>query len=335
LLVAKLLLSLLLAASPAFALPEASIRAQLSTTILPFLATGQTFTFQTTDGLALSAVKFINPNSTKTIVIVNGRTESWTKYGEVFYDLFQKGYSIYSYDHRGQGLSPHLSTVNPEIGYVYNFHSYLEDLNTFAETIVVPESKASDSLFLLAHSMGGGIASGYLSEYNVPFKKAVLSSPMLQINTKPYPEPVGLAIVSVLTALGKGEHYAPGYHDYDVNQPFSTNTTTLSENRWWMTNEIFKTFPSTILGGPSNRWVMQNIKATHWIRKEMGGIKIPFVMFQSQNDQIVKPMGQNVGCANAGSLCTKIVMPDSQHEVLMERDSIRDKAFAIIYDTFQ
>jgi lysophospholipase len=322
-------------AAPSFALPETSIRTALSSTLLPFLATGQSFTFQTTDGMKLAAIKFIHPNSTKTIVMVNGRTESFTKYAELFYDLYQKGYSIYSYDHRGQGLSPHLSTVNPEIGYVDSFHSYLEDLNTFVSTVVVPEEKPGDTLYLLAHSMGGAIAAGYLSEYKVPFVKAVLSAPMLQINTKPYPEPVGYAIVDLLTRLGHGQSYAPGYHDYDVNQPFSTNTTTGSEDRWWMTNEIYKAFPTTILGGPSNRWVLENLRATHWIRREMGGIEIPFLMFQSEKDQIVKPAGENIGCANASSLCTKIVMPDSQHEVLMERDSIRDKAMSVILEYFQ
>ena len=338
--VAKLMLLLtlilpLFLANPSYALPEASIRTELSATILPFLTTGKRFTFETSDGMQLQAVHFINPNSTKTIVLVSGRTESWLKYGEVFYDLYQKGYSIYSYDHRGQGLSPHLSPINPQIGYVAHFQSYLEDLNTFVTTVVVPEQKPTDSLFLLAHSLGGGISAGYLSEFKVPFKKAILSAPMLQINTKPYPEIVALGIVSALDALGKGYHYAPGYHDYHVDQPFSTNTTTKSENRWWMTNEIYKAFPETILGGPSNRWVLENINATHRIRRETGNIEIPFIMFQSEKDQIVKPGGENTGCANAGKLCTKIVMPDSQHEVLMERDVIRDKAMAIIEEYFQ
>ncbi len=318
----------------ASALPEFSLRTELQATILPFLTTGKAFTFQTSDGISLSAVHFVHPNSTKTILVVPGRSEPWLKYGEVFYDLYQKGYSIYAYDHRGQGLSPHLVAANPQIGHVENFHSYLEDMNTFVTTVMIPSQKPGESFYLLAHSMGGGIAAGYLSEYKVPFVKAVLSSPMLQINTKPYPEPVGRAIVSLFTLIGKGKDYAIGHGDYDVDQPFSTNTTTGSTERWWMTNEIYRKFPETLIGGPSNRWVLENLRATHWIRKEMSGIEIPFIMFQSEKDQIVKPRGENIGCINAGNLCTLIQMPDSQHEVLMERDSIRDLAMSIIESYF-
>jgi len=329
------LLFLILSATQAFALPEAELQADFSKIVLPFLATGKIFAFATTDGLKLSGVYFENPTSTKTIVIVNGRSEPWLKYGEVFYDLYQQGYSIYSYDHRGQGLSPHLSPVNPEIGHVEFFHSYIEDLNTFVTDVVIPNKKPSDDLFLFAHSMGGTVAAGYLSEYKVPFKKAVLSCPMLQVNTKPYPEPIARSIVDVASLLGKSEHYAIGYGDYNLDLPFSKNTTTGSPVRWWMTNEVYRENPSTLIGGPSNRWVHESLTEGQSVRNEMGNIEIPFILFQAGSDQIVKPKGEEQGCAKAGSLCTLIKVPDSQHEILFEKDAIRSEALAEIFTFFQ
>lgn len=319
-----------------FAMDEASLKSTYSSTLKPFMAQhAKSFTFETYDGLALSAVYIENPNAKKTIVILNGRSETWLKYVEVFYDLYQQGYSIYSYDHRGQGLSPRLSTFSPQVGHVHHFSDYLSDLDYFVQDVVVPGTKPGQELYLLAHSMGGAIAAGYLSEFEHPFKKAVLSCPMLEINTAPYPEFVARAIVDAYILAGKGDHYAKGMTDYDPNILYTNSMTTGSENRFWIEHESFKENPTSILGGPSSQWVLQNIKGSRKIRAEMGNIDIPFLMFQAGKDKIVKPNGEEIGCNNAGENCFLIRFPDSEHEILMEVDSIRNSAFEKINQFFK
>ncbi|WP_438876507.1 alpha/beta fold hydrolase, partial [Bacillus cereus group sp. Bce039] len=64
----------------------------------------------------------------KVIIIVNGRIESACKYQELFYDLFHQGYDIYSFDHRGQGLSERL-IADPQMGYVEQFDDYVRDMD--------------------------------------------------------------------------------------------------------------------------------------------------------------------------------------------------------------
>ena len=332
----SLLLALFMTAPSAFALPESLIKTSYQSVILPFIQTqGDRFSFQTKDGMELSAIRFKNPNSIGTIVVVNGLSETWAKYGEVFYDLYQKGYSIYSYDHRGQGLSPHLSHFNPEINYIHHFSDYIEDLNTFVETVVIPNTHSNEKFFLLGHSMGGAISTAYLSEYKTPFLKAILSAPMLQINTKPYPEAIARTIVAAACTIGLGDRYAIGFKDYDVNAPFAGNIYTGSEDRFWMTSEVYRENPRAQMGGPSNRWIEQSITATHRIRKETGKIEIPFLLFQAENDQLVVAKGENTGCKNAGSLCTKIIEKGSQHEMLMEKDLIRNDVFDHLFQFFQ
>lgn len=329
----------------AFALPESTvdqIKADYSNKILPFFETGVRFPFKTFDGLELSAIRFVHPNSVGTIVVINGRSESFLKYGEVFYDLFQKGYSIYSYDHRGQGLSPHLSFVNPQIGHVRNFKDYVRDLDTFVNEVVVPNTAKTEKLFLLSHSMGGAISAAYLSQAGskAPFQKAILSSPMLQIKL-PYPEFISKAIVEVECLAGRGKRYTVGQGNYDDNAQFGgkDNIYTGSEARFWLTDRVFKDNPSAKLGGPSNRWVNESITATHRIRNEMNHIKVPFILFQAENDQVVMNAGENSGCARANTstpgICTEVIEKGARHEIWMEQDAIRDDAFAHLYSFFQ
>jgi len=70
------------------ALPEKNYDSEWKKTILPFLDSGERFTFRSADGVTeLQGIRFVHPNAKGTIVVVNGSTESWLKYGEFFYDL--------------------------------------------------------------------------------------------------------------------------------------------------------------------------------------------------------------------------------------------------------
>src|SRR5687768_732691 len=82
--------------SGAFAISEAGYEAEYGAKVEPFLKTGQPFKFNSHDGLSLSGVRFQHPRPRGIVVVLNGRTETWLKYGETFYDLFQKGLSVYS-----------------------------------------------------------------------------------------------------------------------------------------------------------------------------------------------------------------------------------------------
>lgn len=317
-----------------WAISEKNYQQQFEATLLPFLKAGQKIIYTASDGMLLSGVKWIHPHSRGTILVLPGQGEPWLKYGEVFYDLFERGYSIFSYDHRGQGLSPHLVPKNSQIEHIDNFGDYITDLNGFVETIVKRDTSPGGPLYLLAHSMGGAIGIGYLESYSSPFRAAVLVAPMLQINTKPYAEPVALAIASAFTRLGKSHQYVIGKGDYDPFRPFSGNIFTSSRARFWMTNEISSRFPTTVIGGPSNEWVYRSIVASKKITKNMSEVKIPILMLQAGGDQIVKLDRQNAGCA-AALECNLVNYPTSQHEILMEQDFIRDAALQKVEEFFR
>jgi lysophospholipase len=269
----------------------------------------------------------VQKNAPETLVIVPGRTEPALKYAELLYDLRHANLNVFIFSHQGQGESERLLN-DPHKGHVRNFHNYVKDMELFMEKVV---SKTPGKKFLLAHSMGGAVAALYLANNPDVFEKAVLSAPMMELNTDPYPETVARYLGRLLVSIGKGTSYAPDRGPYipeaDV---FETNPATLSEVRFNASKHIFTHYPEVAIGGPTARWVHEALKATKNIHKLQ--IKTPVLMFQSGLDEFVKPGSQNQFCRK--SFCEKIEMPESKHEILMERDFIRNEALAEIESFF-
>ena len=295
--------------------------------VLPFLESGERFTFPSADGHhALSAVRFIHPKAKGMIVVVNGRSESWLKYGEVFYDLYVMGFSVTSYDHRGQGLSPRLIGGNPQIGYIDEFNAYVEDLNAFVEQAVLPMHPRGKGLFLIAHSMGAVVAMSYLEKYTSPFEGVVLISPMFEINTAPYPGLIARGITGTLQSLGLGRLYAPGEHDRNPTEPFECNKVTGSRSRWEAMCETWITHAEALTGGASISWVNKALSSISGVRNSLSRVQERILILQAGRDQLVMNGPQNEVAANLPS-ATLVNLPDSKHEILMERDPIRSAAF--------
>jgi len=308
------------------AIPENDYASTYEKVVVPFLSSGQRFTFRSADGKTdLQGIRFTHPGAKGVIVVVNGNTESWLKYGELFYDLYRNGFSVISYDHRGQGLSPHLVPANSQVGQIDDFALYAADLNAFVRQEIVSEK--TKKAFLLAHSMGGGIALDYLEHYPSPFRAVVLSAPMIRINTAPYPESVAWAAAAFFQTIGLGNHYVMGKHDRNPQEPFEGNTLTSSKDRWDGIQSVWNAHPEAVLGGPSNGWVARAIPRTTEIRKRLPGIKGNILILQAGKDQFVMNPDQDMAQRNIpGALLVRF--PDARHEILTESDPIRDQALA-------
>lgn len=81
------------------------------------------------------------------VIIVHGLCEYSGRYDYVASKLFDAGYSVYRYDHRGHGRSAGKRTF---------FNSYLDisdDLNVVVD--IVKEENPGKKIFIIGHSMGG------------------------------------------------------------------------------------------------------------------------------------------------------------------------------------
>ncbi len=258
----------------------------------------------------------------KVIVIVNGRIESACKYQELFYDLFHQGYDIYSFDHRGQGLSERL-IADPQMGYVEQFDDYVRDMD---ELITRFPLQNYTQRYLLAHSMGGAITTRYLESYpNHPFDAVVLSAPMLGINMPWQLRPIAFTLTKLLSATYATPHYAPGYGAY-LPKPFATNQLTHSAVRYQWFRELYEQQPQLKLGGPSAHWVWQSLLAIKRCFTEMKSIRLPLLLLQAGQDTIVSNHAQTrfmTQLARTNPQAKIEIIDGARHELLFESDHYR------------
>ncbi|HDK43593.1 MAG TPA: alpha/beta fold hydrolase [Desulfobacteraceae bacterium] len=312
---------LLLGPAPGVAVPENKLPAALDSTILPFFTTQfKVGTMRGAGGVAIHYAKREIAGEQAALVIVDGRTEYTVKYAELFYDLKDMPWSFYIYDHRGQGLSGRM-LQDPQKGYVDNFANYVADLKKFIRTVV--KRKRHKRLFILAHSMGGTIAVLYSIENPGVLNGIILCSPMLQINTAPYPLEIARLLTEGITALGGGDLYIFGGRPYNPARKFAGNDLTHSLARFDLNKRILRQFPGDELGSPTFQWLDESFKGMKEARAGAGSLKTPVLILEGDDDTVVGRKAEDNFC-NQAPACTLVHFPGGRHELLMEKDSIRN-----------
>ncbi|WMC10688.1 alpha/beta fold hydrolase [Oceanimonas pelagia] len=277
------------------------------------------------------------PEHGSTLVIVNGRTESYLKYQELARDLFENGYNVYLYDHRGQGLAPRL-TADPLMGHVTDFNDYVQDLERFMQQVVLPAGP--QPVYLLAHSMGGTISALWLSKTRVRVQAAALSSPMMGIYLGPLPRWLANGLVTVLGTgcrwLGREACYAPGQGGYEET-PFADNELTHSEVRYRLFRELYRERPELQLGGVSLHWLGESLAAGDRTIDRARQITTPLLVLQAGRDVVVDNKAQNAFCQALGHCAGggPLVIEGAAHELFQEQDARRQQALNAIFDFFE
>ena len=274
-----------------------------------------------------------SPAHNKAIVLVNGRIESAWKYQELFFDLFQQGYDIYSFDHRGQGRSQRLID-NVQMGYVGEFNDYVCDLHELLKTFKLEQY---EQCFLLGHSMGGAIATRYLQMYpQHPFSAVALTAPMFGVNIPWQLKVIAIPLTYLLTSLSPQPRYAPGHSDY-LAKPFSDNPLSHSEIRYQWFRDLYDNDPELKLGGASTRWVWQGLMAAKQCIQLTRQVTIPTLLIQAEHDKIVDNKAQQrfinkLSKTNKNARLS--VIPNGYHELLFEADEYRNPTLTQILEHF-
>ncbi len=266
------------------------------------------------------------------VVLLGGRKEFLEKYAETAADLARRGFTVFSFDWRGQGLSGRRLPERLK-GYVQDYRHYEQDLVEFFQNFVQPE--AARPVFILAHSMGAHVALRFLHRTPQTVDKAVLVSPMLDIDTKPFPRWVVAGLARLGRLIGAEEALVPGSGGRtNVDRPFEGNTLTADPRRFAVEKNAVALNPDLALGGVTFAWLSATLASIAHIRRAgyLERIHTPLLMVAAADDRVVSVAAQRRACRRLPD-CRLVVIPGARHEILMETDAIRSQ-FWRAFDEF-
>lgn len=288
-------------------------------------------TLKTTDGFRLRSVRW--PATGRickgTVCIFNGRSEFVEKYFEIVRDLRARGFSVASFDWRGQGGSQRL-TRDHRRGHIESFEQYHRDVDAFMRGAVF--SDCPPPYFALAHSMGAAILFDLLSDRPLWFERMVASGPMLGLPDVP---PGGRLLAKSLVSIGLGRAITPGYGLSPVAfTPFSGNPVSTDPKRYAVSGASVRAEPLLGLGGPTIGWVNEAFGVMDRLADPNFGLRwrTPTLIIAAGVDRVVSTeAAENFGKRLRAT--RTIVIPGAQHEMIMERDAIRDR-FMAAFDAY-
>lgn len=273
--------------------------------------------FAGVDGVAVHYAILRHPNERGAVALCTGRVETYLKYAELVAELYGAGFTLYLWDHRGQGLSGRMLD-NPHIGHVRRFDDYIEDFHRFYQQHIAPAGHRYRAL--LGHSMGGAIATAYLQRYPEHFQAAALSAPMYGIRL-PVAKAILQPLVSLLASLTPGR-YVPGGHDYEPVR-FEENELTGDAGRYQSFRALYEAQPQLQLGDPSLNWLKEALQQIDHLA--VAEVTVPILVMQAGQDSIVDNAAQCAFCARQPQ--HQLIRYDgARHEILIEQDPIRSAA---------
>jgi acylglycerol lipase len=239
------------------------------------------------------------------VVLAHGLSEHGERYEHVARAFNERGYSLWALDHRGHGRS------GGRPAYIERFEDLVEDLH---ELFGVAGAELRDRKpFLLGHSMGGCVATGYAIRHDADLAGLVLSNPLATIKTAPGTVAVGRVLSRIAPRLGVYSVPADGVskdpevvRDYEAD-PLNFHGKVPARTVAVLGDEV-ETFPERAVA-----------------------ITVPVLIMYSSTDPIVAPEGSEMLAERVGSEDVTIRdWPGLRHEILNEPE--RDEVIAAILD---
>jgi len=284
--------------------------------------------FSGADGATLRAALFEPQGTPRGSVMVSpGRSEPIEKYFEVVQDLLDRGFVVLVHDWRGQGLS-HRALPDRLRGHAVGFKPFLGDHRALLTTF---EPRLPKPWIAVGHSMGGCLALLALATGETRFSAAVLSAPMLGLNTAGVPPWVAAPLSWTLSRVGLAGEYVQGGRYDPLAQTFVGDALTHDEARYDRYQAQLRADPRIALGGMTWGWADFAISACAWLRGagRLEKIAIPVTIVAAELDTRVLNADQQRAAARIPN-GRYVEVAGSFHEILIETDPRR----AIFWQAF-
>jgi lysophospholipase len=285
------------------------------------------------DGVQLRTAHWVPPTAVRgTVAILQGRSEFIEKYFEVVGQLLARGFAVATMDWRGQGGSAR-QLKNPRKGHIDDFSLFERDLAALVDDVLGPS--CPQPWFGLCHSMGAAIMLSIAHEGRAPFERVALTAPMIGPAGLTYPR-AAHTLVEVLDTLGFCGAFAPGGRGASVMaMSFKDNPLTSDPARYARSGNVLAAAPELGVGWWTIGWahaafrLWRRFEDPDYARQISGP---PMLVFGSANDRVVdlRATERFVSRLRSGRL---IVINGAKHEILVERDVLRDQFWAA-FDKF-
>ena len=306
------------------------------------------------------------------VIVVPGFTEGLTMYQELIHDLVANGWSVYIHDHRGQGFSSRLLGGEAdaddlgERGHIDQFDHLVADLQRYVALVQASRAQSAPAgkpLVLLAHSMGGTVASLYLARRgaDAPVAAAAFVTPMFEPRVaepgkdgkkavlRRWCEDVAVQLPFQLPWLSSQRVQGEGF---DVERAAWLAQPDLADN------ELSHSVPRLLrrwadrmalcegehcghgnarVAGPTLRWVAQACAASRDAREHAAArITVPVLLLQGGQDTVVENAAQHEFCDGMNhqqpGRCRGLLLREARHSVLVESDPLRTPALAAVLE---
>jgi lysophospholipase len=265
-------------------------------------------------------------------VLLSGQTEFLEKYDEVAGELSARGFTVASFDWRGQGGSDRLGD-DPLKVHVNDFADYDDDLAIFMGEIVKPLTAKPP--LVLAHSMGAHILLRTLHDRPGLFAASVLTAPMMRALTRGYPPVVARTVCFVENLSGQRNAWVWGMAGRDpLKLSFEDNIVTSDRARFARNQSYLAAKNDIRLAGPTWGWLEAAYRSMGRTMSKgyPDAITTPLLVIAAGRDRVVDTSAAREFASRLPN-GRYLEISEAEHEILMETDTIR-RQFWDAFDAF-
>ena len=274
-------------------------------------------------GARLRAARFAPAGDARgSVVLSPGRTEPIEKYFEVAAILTGRGFFVLVHDWRGHGLS--LRPAGDTRGHANGYRDFMAD---YAALLAAFEARLPRPWIALGHSMGGCLTLLALALGERRFAGAILSAPMLGLQTGGVPVFLAALLARGLTAVGRGSDLAS--RAPAAPETFDNNVLTHDAARYQRNVDQVAEHPKLAVGPPTWGWLDFAFQATGVLQRGPGTpqISLPLTVVAAGEERLVDNASlERVTARVPGSRF--LTFPGAYHEILQETDPIQAQFWA-------
>ncbi len=289
------------------------------------------------DGHEIRAIDWPQPEgkAAGALLFMAGRGDAYEKYLETFEHWRRRGWRVSAVDWRGQAGSGRLG-LDEVTGHVEDFALWIEDLAHFWADWVARVGEAGPRV-LVGHSMGGHLVLRAAAEATLrPAPDAlILSAPMLDVQPGRVPLRARHWLAKAMVRIGDKRRMAwkwsekPGVLPAARQMLLTHDDARYADEIWWRQER-----PELVMGPGSWGWVESALSSITRLGRPgvLEQLDLPVLALAARADRLVSMRA--IEKAAARLPCAELLAfgPESRHEILRERDEVRDRALAAIDD---